>query len=191
VWQDPPKKGGPLKAAAILIGCIFVAGTVISALADQGDSGGVVTRDTTDGGGSPTALPAPMGTAVRDGKFEFTVKSMRCGATSVGTGGVTKKAQGKYCLIDVAVVNIGDQAQAMSASNQYLYDAAERRFDADSSASFYLEEDAGRTIYEDINPGNSINGTLVFDVPTSVTPAVIELHDSLFSGGTKVALRPS
>ncbi|VFA96619.1 Telomeric repeat-binding factor 2 [Nocardia cyriacigeorgica] len=40
-----------------------------------------------------------------------------------------------------------------------------------------------------INPGNSVDVTIVFDVPVDTVPAALELHDSMFSGGAKVALR--
>jgi Domain of unknown function (DUF4352) len=39
-----------------------------------------------------------------------------------------------------------------------------------------------------INPGNSVNGVLVFDVPEGVAPTYIELHDSMFSSGVLVSL---
>jgi hypothetical protein len=45
-----------------------------------------------------------------------------------------------------------------------------------------------QTFLNNINPGNEVTGTLVFDVPAGVELAALELHDSLFSGGVKVAL---
>ncbi|WP_179272875.1 MULTISPECIES: DUF4352 domain-containing protein [unclassified Rhodococcus (in: high G+C Gram-positive bacteria)] len=58
----------------------------------------------------------------------------------------------------------------------------------DSLATAYLDEGIG---YEQINPGNALDTTVVFDVPAGTVPAEIELHDSAFSGGTTVALRRS
>jgi uncharacterized protein DUF4352 len=40
----------------------------------------------------------------------------------------------------------------------------------------------------EINPGNSVNGILVFDVPQGLAPAAIELHESMFSSGALVTL---
>ncbi len=45
-----------------------------------------------------------------------------------------------------------------------------------------------KSFYEPINPGNSLTGTVVFDVPVDAVPASLELHDSAFSGGVTVAL---
>ena len=46
-----------------------------------------------------------------------------------------------------------------------------------------------KTFLEDINPGNSVVGTVVFDVPKGTKVTELELHDSAFSGGVKVALK--
>jgi hypothetical protein len=35
-----------------------------------------------------------------------------------------------------------------------------------------------------------VSGTLVFDVPKTVKLTALELHDSLLSGGVRVALHP-
>ena len=57
---------------------------------------------------------------------------------------------------------------------------------ADTEAAIYLKD--SNTLYEEINPGNSLKGTLLFDVPKGIKPAKLELHDSAFSGGVDVRL---
>ena len=96
------------------------------------------------------------------------------------------EAQGQYCLVSVQVENIGEEAQSFFGSNQYLYDEEGRQFSADDEAAIYLEN--SQSLYEEINPGNSVQGTVVFDIPKNATPARIELHDSAFSGGVTVDL---
>ena len=125
----------------------------------------------------------------RDGKFEFTVASVECGKPSVGTNEyLTKQAQGQFCLVNVTVKNIGSEAQTFDSSSQYLYDAANSKFSADGTASLYANPQ-GSTFLNQINPGNSVSGILVFDVPKDKTPVTAELHDSPFSGGLKVTLQ--
>ena len=125
----------------------------------------------------------------RDGKFEFTVASVECGKPSVGTNEyLTKQAQGQFCLVNVSVKNIGSEAQTFDSSSQYLYDAANSKFSADGTASLYANPQ-GSTFLNQINPGNSVSGILVFDVPKDKTPVTAELHDSPFSGGVKVTLQ--
>ncbi|WP_203792655.1 DUF4352 domain-containing protein [Actinoplanes couchii] len=58
----------------------------------------------------------------------------------------------------------------------------------DSSAAIYANED-GQVLFEEINPGNSVKGKLVFDIPADKKLTSLELHDSMFSGGVTVALR--
>lgn len=41
-----------------------------------------------------------------------------------------------------------------------------------------------------INPANTIDVSLVYDMPAAAVPARIELHDSMFSGGVTVDLTP-
>jgi len=135
------------------------------------------------------AETAKIGAAVRDGKFEFVVKSIKCGESSVGTNQyLTKTAQGQYCLLSVSVKNIGNEKQSLFSANQKLLDAASKEYSADDTATLYAAPQ-GSSWYSDINPGNSVEGTIVFDVPKDVTPTVAELHDSAYSGGTKVSLQ--
>lgn len=135
------------------------------------------------------AETAKIGVAVRDGKFEFVVKSIKCGEASVGTNQyLTKTAQGQYCLMSVSVKNIGNEKQSLFSANQKLLDAASKEYSADDTATLYAAPQ-GSSWYSDINPGNSVEGTIVFDVPKDVTPTVAELHDSAYSGGTKVSLQ--
>ena len=137
---------------------------------------------------SPVKAPAAagLGTTVKDGKFAFTVTAIKCGIKMVGTDMLGEAAQGQFCRVSLTVENVGNEAQSMFASNQYAFDAKGRKFTADSTASMY--DDASRTLFEDINPGNSIRGHVYFDMPAGVTVKQLELHDSLFSGGVRVAL---
>jgi hypothetical protein len=157
-----------------------------------------------DGGGAAAAeQPAPaeepaeepaaeapaaagLGTPVRDGKFEFTVTSVEPGVARVGNDLIGSEAQGQYVLVHLTVANIGTEAQYFSDGAQKAFDAQGREFSADSSAGVYLE--GNDTLLNQINPGNTVTGTVVFDVPADAALTRLELHDSLFSGGVEVAL---
>ncbi|MPY81264.1 MAG: DUF4352 domain-containing protein [Actinophytocola sp.] len=39
-----------------------------------------------------------------------------------------------------------------------------------------------------VNPGNSVKGIVVFDIPKNVEPVELVLTDSMFSGGVTVSL---
>ncbi|GGO16762.1 Mpr protein [Microbispora rosea subsp. aerata] len=136
----------------------------------------------------PRAAHLPgLGEVVKDGKFAFKVTKVEKGLSQVGTGFTAHKAQGQYVLVHLTVKNIGDEAQMFTDSAQKLIDAKGRTFDADSGAAIWLPD--SNAFLENINPGNSVNGILVFDVPESLTLKAVELHDSIFSAGVTVSLK--
>lgn len=136
-----------------------------------------------------SASEAPVGLSqpVRDGDFEFTVTaSDDCSQTTIGSQYLQETAQGKYCIIDVTVTNIGDEAQYFSGSDQKALDEAGREFSADTSAAIYL--DNANSFLEQLNPGSTVSGSLVYDVPVDATLTQVELHDSFLSDGVIVSL---
>lgn len=124
----------------------------------------------------------------KDGDFQFTVTGVKCGVAKVGNQYLNEKAQGQFCLVSVQVKNIGKEAQTMVDSVQKAYDAKGTEFSVDSGAALYANEDQ-QVFFEEINPGNTVKGKLVFDIPKDTKLTSLELHDSLFSGGVKVALK--
>lgn len=162
----------------------------------QAVSGGSEPPRTAGASNSPAASTTPRGTkppksagvgsAVRDGKFQFTVTKVAPGRSRVGSSDFGKKAQGQFILVSVTVKNIGNEAQSLLGDYQYLFDKQGNRFSADTEAAIYVEN--SQTLYEEINPGNSLKGTIIFDVPKNVAPAKLELHDSPFSDGVDVRL---
>ncbi|MGC4835206.1 DUF4352 domain-containing protein [Micromonospora vinacea] len=130
---------------------------------------------------------AKVGEAARDGKFEFTVKSAKCGVAKIGTDVIGAKAQGQFCLVTLNVKNIGKEAQLFDGSSQKAYAADGTEYSADTGAAIYANKNA-ETFLNDINPGNQVTGVVVFDIPKNVKLTKLELHDSMFSGGVDVAL---
>ncbi|MFF0543347.1 DUF4352 domain-containing protein [Nocardia thailandica] len=147
------------------------------------------------GAGAPSAAAPPSrsdvaaaGATVRDGKFEFTVTAIDPPVKTVGSNPYLQKtAQGEYLLVYVRVTNIGNKAQTYWSGNQKLIDDRGREFENDTMAGINVNE--GTAMSSEINPGNSVDVVVVFDIPAGTTPAALELHDSAFSGGAKVALR--
>ena len=133
---------------------------------------------------------ARIGEEARDGQFAFIVDDFECvGGTLEAENDFVDdaEAQGQFCLLTITVENIGDSQQSLFASNQYLYDEQERRFSASSDFEVIMAIDT--PIYDSINPGNSMTGTIVFDVPEDAVIEFAELHDSALSGGVLVDLR--
>ncbi|TKJ28391.1 DUF4352 domain-containing protein [Blastococcus sp. CCUG 61487] len=153
---------------------------------DSASSGG---NGSGDGGSSSggSAAEAGLNEPVRDGKFEFTVNGVDCSKTTLGTGPISTQANGTFCLVSVRVENIGNEAQTLDSTSQVAYDAQGSKYSTDTEAAFYLDN-AGSALFEQLNPGTGVDGTLVYDVPVGTTLTKLELHDSMFSNGVTVNL---
>jgi hypothetical protein len=176
--------------------------SVISGISGGGGStttsttGDTTSNDSAAGSGSDDkkadapkeSLPG-IGDKARDGKFMFTVTKVKPGVAQIGSKDFGVKAQGQFVLVSVKVKNIGDEAQSLFGDNQTLFIGG-KKYSADTKAAIYLDD--SKSIFEEINPGNTLNGIIVFDVPKSATGfEKIELHDSAFSGGVDVDLSKS
>ncbi len=207
----PPKKKSKapliigIVAAVVLVlcggvvACIAVVGTAVNDAArslptglETNPAGGANPgasdpgpETTPPGNDDPAPVAVGLNQPARDGKFEFTVTKVQCGVSQVGSGFLIKKAQGQFCKVYIKVKNIGDEARTFSDSNQYAYNAAGQRYDADGEAGIYLGEESNAFL-EDINPGNSVSGIVIFDIPKGAKIVKLELHDSAFSGGVVV-----
>lgn len=161
--------------------------------ADTGsDTAGTTTgTDSADTPDAPAAeVPAAelpgIGATAADGKFEFVVTQVDHGVARVGNDMIGQDAQGQYVLVHVTVTNIGDEAQYFDGSSQKATDTEGRSHSADIAAAVYLGDT--NSFLNQINPGNQVEGVVVFDIPADATLAEIELHDSPFSGGVTVGL---
>ena len=176
---------------------VIVVLVVIIAVASQGGSTPTDAAQPPAGSGAtasqqptasqpPTQQDATVGTPVRDGKFEFTLTQVETGVKRVGSDALGQDAQGQFVLLHLTVTNIGTEAQYFDGSSQKLHDSADRTFSADSGAAIYLDE--SNSFLNQINPGNTVEGIVVFDVPADAVLTTAELHDSAFSGGADVTL---
>ncbi|MER7459890.1 DUF4352 domain-containing protein [Micromonospora sp. NPDC126480] len=168
---------------ALFATALIALGCGAGATDEAGSAGG----GDTAAKGEDKPKTAKIGQAVRDGKFEFTVKSNKCGVAKVGSDLLGDKAQGQFCLVTVNVKNIGKEPQTLIDSSQKAYAADGTEYSTDSEAAIYANKDQ-QTLFAEINPGNQVTGVLVFDIPKNVKLTKLELHDSPFSGGVEVAL---
>jgi hypothetical protein len=71
--------------------------------------------------------------------------------------------------------------------NQKLIDSAGRQYASDSSAAVF--NPSNMVTVMDMNPGFTIDDVKVpFDVPPGTPITAVEVHDSAFSGGTRVTV---
>jgi hypothetical protein len=147
---------------------------VITLLSNRGDST------------APPSAGSQLNTPVRDGNLEFVVSQVRCGVTQVGGGLVKRTAKGQYCLAQVRVRNVKDDARTLYEPFQKLVDSAGGKHGADISMRLVFRD---QTLWDKVEPGRQVSGTMVFDIPLGVRAESLELHDGIASGGVTVRLR--
>jgi len=194
--QPPRKRRGCLYAFLGGVGVVvllIIIGAVAAAVGGSSNSTATSTPAAPSGAastsaGATAAAPrqAGLGTPVRDGKFQFVITSVTHAKNVGGQFGQT--AQGEYTILHVAVTNIGNVAQTLDDTAQYLYDAKGRKFSADSAADIFANGTSNSVFLNSINPGNTVHGKIAFDLPPGDKAVKAELHDSMFSGGVTVSL---
>jgi hypothetical protein len=187
------KEGNWFKRHKILtvILVIVALGVIGSALGGGSDTTSTSTSPkSSESSENEQSATAKIGEPARDGKFEFTVSKVKCGEKSVGDQFLKEKAQGQFCRLSLSIKNIGNEAQSLFSSEQKLFDDKGSEYVADDTATIYASSDSsGSTWFDEINPGNSVKGDILFDVPAGTKIVSAELHDSAFSGGVKVDLK--
>ena len=104
----------------------------------------------------------------------------------VGSGLVKRTASGQFCLADVRATNVKRDARTLYEPFQKLVDSAGRKHSADITMRVVFRD---QTIWDKIQPGEQVRGTMVFDIPKNVSATALELHDGIASGGVTVRVR--
>jgi hypothetical protein len=125
-----------------------------------------------------------VGHEVRDGNFAFVIAGVeRVDAVSDPEfPELQKAAAGEYVVVKMRVTNVGTEPQTFFASFNTLSDGT-TTYESDDEAWIYL----GNTLAE-LNPGDSIDTAVVFDVPDGTRAQSVDLHDGPYSDGVTVEL---
>jgi hypothetical protein len=170
-----------------LVGLVIVI-TIVGVIVGSHNSAKTGTVANKGSSGTTVTHAAGIGDSVRDGKFQFTVTKVTH-AKRIGSRPLGQAAQGEYTILHITVTNIGNVAQTLDDSAQFVYDARGRKFSADSTADIYANGSSNSVFFNQINPGNTVHGKIAFDLPKDDTAVKAELHDSVLSGGVIVSLR--
>jgi hypothetical protein len=179
----PPRRRRWGRRLLVGVAVVAVLLVVANGLGDRDRSAG---RDRQAGRAGAAAAPG-MREPARDGQFEFVVRSVRCSLRRVGPALGRRTPQGRFCLVAVSVANVGTDARNFAADQQRLFGADGSRHAVDAAAT--AANGGLGLLHVLVNPGNRVEGTLVYDVPPRMRPARMELHDSPFSRGVTVDLR--
>lgn len=175
---------------AILV--LFVLGTIGSALgggdsADKNTSANESTETNKSKKEKAVEKTAKIGETVKDKKAEFTVTAFDCGTKRIGDEYFGEDAQGVYCIMDLSIKNTGDSSFTFNSSDQKVYNAAGQEYSNDTSAEITIKDND--TWLNEINPGNTSKGKIVFDVPEGSDITKAKLSGGIFSSGTTIDLK--
>jgi eukaryotic-like serine/threonine-protein kinase len=181
----PPRRRHWWRRRRVLVPVALLAGLIVLLSAWDDRQVGSPGSDPT---AAPTVAPSPTsgpGVPVRDGQLEFVVQSVECGVPDIGRTGWLRTADGAYCLIPIEVRNVGRESRQLNEWQVALHDSAGERHTADVAARWFVEQE---TLWDSVDPGNTIRGTLVFDIPADAEPVRLEFHDTVLSGGVELEL---
>lgn len=188
----------PIIAIAILAGS---AGSSEPTSSDESDAPAAVEEQPADETAAEPEEPAaeepaaeepaadaatPLGTAADVDGMSITVTGVEAGIANVGSDAFGEAAQGQFVLVHVSVSNTGTKPDSFNSMAVTVFDDQGREFSANSTAALYLDD--GSVFFEDVNPGNTLNGTIVFDLPAGAVPVTFE-YDPLFGSKATLSLR--
>jgi hypothetical protein len=136
--------------------------------------------------GAAPARPG-LGEPVRDGQFEFVVRSFSCGQPTIDNGWLHAQAKGQFCVAELTVTNIGTEPRNFGDGLQRATGSSGERYAADTGAGVVANGN-GQAVWDVINPGISVTAKIVYDVPPGATITALELHDGALSRGVTVSL---
>ncbi|WP_017583098.1 DUF4352 domain-containing protein [Nocardiopsis valliformis] len=188
---QPPKKKSPIA----LFGCLGCSGLIlvilvavgIMALGSDGDSGrsddGAASADTADDSGDADEAASDMAglnERIELGDLAFTVTGVEGGIAEASSVLDDYTADGQYVAVSITAENIGNEPTYFENNGQKLYDTEGRQFGHDTEATIAMDDGP---MMGELNPGQSGDFTVVFDIPADAEFDHIELGDSLFGDG--------
>lgn len=129
---------------------------------------------------------AGIGETVEVGDFAVTVNGVETGISRVGNEYFGEDAQGQFVTVSLTVTNNADSAEYFFDSGQKLFDERGREHSTSSSV-IYLDDD--NLFVQQINPGNTATGVLLYDIPADATPVELELSGGFLSGDVVISLQ--
>ena len=141
-------------------------------------------------GALPFDVPRNTDTGAVDwpaGSFQYTALGVKDAGTTVGTSPLSQTAQGTFIQVDLKIANTGNSSATFLVNYVKLVDASGKTYDADPTATLYANPDQNAWVAA-INPGNAIQGPVLFDVPAGTHATSIRVSDTVFSAGKTIRL---
>lgn len=171
-------------------GIILVAIIAISVISNLGKSDNG-SSNTTSGGNQQTETKAiaKLNEPVQDGDLVFTATAIDT-ATTLGNQFTKKDAQGLFYVITLKIENKGKETKTVDSSMITLTDSQGRKFDRsiEGQTAKGLSQGKVDLFLQQVQPGLSVTGDIVFDAPKDATGLKLMVKGSYFGTGKEVDL---
>jgi len=138
---------------------------------------------------APQAAPAKIGDTVTDKDLAFTVTNVTT-AKTLGNSFTSTDAQGTFHVITIKIENQAKETKTIDSSMLQIKDSEGRTFDRsiEGQSSKGLSEGKVDLFLQQVQPGLSVTGEIVFDLPDNVADPRLLVKGSLFSSGKEIRL---
>lgn len=203
--------GKMFKGCMSVIGIVVVIAIIIGVISMATGGGDSSSSDSSNGGneessgsseesadsgsedsGSSEEETYGTGEEVEVGAVTYVINGMETSDT-VGPSVLEETAQDTFVVLDIEFTNNGDEAVTVDSSYlQLLYDG--NTYEADSAASISANQNEDGSIdsplfQEQVNPGSTVEGQVVFDVTSDVAEAdglQLQMQEGLFGSNTAI-----
>ena len=175
----------------ILIGfaVVIVVLIILGAIGSKSSNSSSATATVTSANQAAQKVAKIGDTVTDDNNIAFTVTGLTT-AQTLGNSFTQKTAQGQYYVVSVKVLNNGKSTQTINSSDFKLTDGQGRSFDPSTDGMMAKSEAEGKTDFflQQVQPGLSVTGDLVFDAPANDTGLKLQVQGNLFSNGQTIDL---
>lgn len=133
---------------------------------------------------------AMLNQPAQSGDLAFTATKV-VDAKTLGNAYTKKNAQGVFKVVSLKIDNTGKETKTVDSSMLKLRDGQGRTFERsiDGQTAKGMTEGSVDLFLQQVQPGLSVNGDIVFDVPADATDLVLVVRGGLFEDETEISLK--
>jgi len=173
----------------ILTGILVIVLIVIISSSSGNKNDGTKTTQGSSNKTTQTESVTKIGEAVTANDLSFTVTDISK-AKSLGSSYTKKDAQGTFNVVTIIVKNIGKETATIDSSMMKITDSQGRTFDRsiEGQTAKGLAQGKVDLFLQQVQPGLSITGDIVFDLPDDATDLKLIVKGSMFGAEKQISL---
>ncbi len=133
--------------------------------------------------------PVALGQEFTIDDWSVTILSVGEPVAQVGNDFLNAQAKGVFVPVSITASNTGKDASYFSAGQFKLLDDQDREFEYSSEATIYGSGEGSAPIFDKVNPGTTVEGTIYFDVPADANLASLKVEGGFLTKPVIVSLK--